>query len=135
MKFGQFDTKQAGSEGRLWHLRHLGTKQFLFEEIQVPGGGVKQEPVGVLLRSIASKEVQEAVLENKRKTAKGEGGEDGNLAVAKALVVGFQHVHDQDGRLLTNSKEDLDWFFGLDQTFIQGALAFASEPGNFIGAE
>lgn len=133
MKFGQFSTREAGSEGRLWHLRHLQTKELLFEHVEQDGTTVA-EPVGIVLRSTSSPEVRQAVLENQRAKAQG-GGKDKDLAVAQALVVRFQHIQRDDGRPLEPTKEDLDWFFGLDPSYVTGAMRFADDPGNFINAD
>lgn len=135
MKFGQFSVTKAGSEGRFMHLRHLGTGQYLFETVDAGTEKERKEPVGIWLRSVESKEVQEAVLTRRRNAAAGKPGADDDLTVAKALVVKFQHVQHDDGHELQPTKEDIDWFFELGKSFINQCLTFASEPGNFIAGE
>lgn len=121
MDFGQFNTKAGAEEGRFLHLRHVGTGELVWEG---------KEPVGVTVRGVESKTVQEAVAANNR-AAMRDSGDEKDAALLKAVILSFHHI-ERDGKPLTTSAEDLRWFCDQSSAINQQILQFASRPGNFL---
>lgn len=125
MDFASFNTREGAEEGRFLHLRHLETGDLLWD-----GEGDARKPVGIVLRGIESKAVLEAINASQRRAAKGGEG-DKDMATAQAMVMEFRNI-ERDGKPLTTSAADLEWFFGLSSGLVRQVVEFASKPGNFL---
>lgn len=135
MDFARFKVGDNAEEGRFWHIPDLQTGLPLYQKVEGEDGKVAEEPVGIWLRGIESATVTQAIREHQKRVASGRSLQDGeNDAIARALVVRFQNV-ERDKRPLEVTPDDLDWFFGLTNRFVVGAINFASDAGNFISAE
>lgn len=130
MDFTKFNTKEAAEQGRFLHLRHFRTGEFLYDEVDG-----KQERVGITLRGLESKTVQDAVKEYRRRAMAGEIAPDREeTAIAQAVVIEFHNIHRGDD-LLTTSADDIKWFFDQSSEFVQAVVDFARTTGNFLAAD
>ena len=123
MDFSTLDTKKAAEKGAFLHLQHPALGHLLWD-----GEGDSRKPVGVYVRGMESKTVQDTL--KRLQSDKLRGDDDGDdLAFVASLVIGFSGA-DRDGRPLT--AEDARWFFGLSVGFVEQVVAFAKDRASFF---
>ena len=129
MDFGQFNTTSGAEEGRFLHLRHLVTGEPLYDEDE---DGTRRR-VGLTVRGMESKTLRKAINKYRRRSMTSSEDVDGEMEIAKALVLSFHNI-ERDGKPLTTSVEDLTWFFDQSREFVRAVIDFANTSGNFVSA-
>ena len=143
MDFQQFNAKVGADDGRVLHLPHIQTGEPLWHIDKSDPDNIITEPVGITVRGIESKTVLAALASRNRKNigvaiSANDQADDQDAAaakaVAKAIVIEFHHI-ERDGRPLTTSEEDIEWFFNLSASFVKEVRHFAADAGNFLAVE
>lgn len=123
MDFSTLDTKTPAERGAFLHLRHPVTGEHLHDD--------SGKPIGMMVRGLESKTAQDHLKRLEKSRLKGASAEDTGFGVVSSLVIGFVGV-DRAGVPLTISGDDLQWFFGLSDSFVDQVMAFARDRSSFF---
>ncbi len=150
MDFTQFDSRAAAAKGQPLHLVHPSTGEPLYCK-NPDGTNDLSRPCRVFCVGSESRAAQAALTEVQRAKMKSERGSAKTVAnrtleelhtemTAAALVVvtGFENVYRGD---TLATKEDAEWFFGLqllngqadEKSFVEQVTAFSTKRANFLG--
>lgn len=127
MDFSKLETKTGAEKGAFLHLRHPASGELLYDTSVEP-----KSKIGLFVRGTESKTVQDRLKGLQREQVKGADAEDSGLEFVSSLVIRFVGV-ERDGRLLSAIDEDLRFFFGLSDSFVEQVIDFAKARSNFFG--
>jgi hypothetical protein len=129
MDFSALNTKAAAEKGAFLHLKHPAFKTPLWD-----GEGKDRTAVGVTLRGLESKTVQDRVKRlQKERMADGSPTDAGDgLDFVVSLVIGFTGCDREGVPLDGKSEDDVRWFFGLSDGLVEQVIEFARERANFF---
>lgn len=130
MEFTNFDSRTAAETAQPVKLRDPATGEFIMDG---------KQHCTVLVVGSHSRSIQAGILDDARaklNQAKGKKKKDDASALADVqktliegaarVIRGFEHI-ERDGRPMTNSKEDVDWFLDLNFLSVKSLLATDSE--------
>lgn len=123
MDFSTLDTKTPAERGAFLHLRHPATGELLYD--------ASKKPIGMMVRGLESKTAQDHIKRLEKSRMKGASTEDTGFGVVSSLVMGFVGV-DRAGAPLTIDTDDLHWFFGLSDNFVDQVMSFARDRASFF---
>jgi hypothetical protein len=123
MDFAALDTKKAAEKGAFLHLKHPALGNLLWD-----GEGDDRKPIGVYVRGMESRTVQDTLKRIEADRLKGESDGD-DLSFVASLIIGFTGA-ERDGKPLT--AEDAKWFFGLSVGFVEQVVSFAKDRASFF---
>lgn len=127
MDFSALNTKVPAEKGAFLHLKHPALGTLLWD-----GEGADRKKVGVYVRGIESKTVQDRIKRTQKEKLDGvDGAEEAGRAFAVSLIVSFDGV-ERDGKPLPATDEGIQWFFDQSDGFVEQVLKFAQDRASFF---
>ena len=122
MDFSALDTKKAAEKGAFLHLKHPALGHLLWD------GDDKTRPIGVFVRGMESRTVQDTLKRLQADKMKGDDAGD-DLDFVASLIISFTGA-ERDGVPMT--ADDAKWFFGLSVGFVEQVVTFAKDRASFF---
>ena len=129
MDFGSLNTKIGAEKGAFMQLKHPAFGTLLWD-----GEGKDRVPVGINVRGTESKTVQDRLkeLQQDKMSKKSKiDTERAGMEFACSLVIDWTGI-DRDGSPVPATDENIKWFFGLSDSFVEQVLDFAQDRASFF---